>query len=71
MVDENLVDKSHGSPWDRGGADSYYHRPKDPHYYPLGTGNGYKITELTDAQVQEYLAGYEWNEKYGDKKCWE
>lgn len=64
------IDKSHGSPWDRGGADSYYHRPKDPHYYPLGTGNGYKITELTDAQVQEYLAGYEWNEKFGDKKQW-
>ena len=28
--DFNEVDRTHGSPWDRGSADSYYHRPRNP-----------------------------------------
>jgi hypothetical protein len=64
------VDKSHGSPWDRGSADSYYQRPRDPHYYPQGTYNGEPVTDLTPEQVKEYLDGYAWNNKYGDKKNW-
>jgi hypothetical protein len=71
LIMQTEIDKSHGSPWDRGRADSYYHRSRDPHCYPLGTYNGDRVTELTDAQVKEYLAGYEWNEKFGDKKSWE
>ena len=31
---------SHGSPFDRGGADSYYRRGFDPHWYPGGTYQG-------------------------------
>lgn len=62
------MNKEHGSPYDRGSADSYYHRPCDPHYYPQGTGHGERITDLTDEQVKEYLAGYDWNEKHGSKK---
>ena len=61
----------HGSPFDRGSADSYYHRPVDPHYYPLGTGNGERVTDLTPEQIQEYLNGYAWNEAHGDKKNWD
>ena len=28
----------HGSPFDRGTADSYYHRGEQAHWYPNGTG---------------------------------
>ena len=65
-----ILNHSHGSLWDRGSADSYYGRPRDPHYYPQGSYNGERVTDLTDEQVKEYLDGYDWNEKHGDKKCW-
>ena len=62
----------HGSPFDRGSADSYYGRPRDPHYWPEGTNRGRRrdMVEMTAEQVQEYLAGYEENEQSGDKKNW-
>ena len=60
--------KLHGGLYDRGSADSYYGRPADPHWYPNGTGHAPKITDLSKAELQEYLAGYEWNEQYGGKK---
>lgn len=60
----------HGGLYDRGSADSYYGRPPGPHWWPLGTGNGEKITKLTPEERAEYMAGYEHNEKYGDKKNW-
>lgn len=66
-----ILNHSHGSLWDRGSADSYYQRPRDPHYYPDGSYNGERITDLTPEQVKEYLDGYEWNEKHGDKKSWD
>jgi hypothetical protein len=70
IADLSVADKSHGSPWDRGSADSYYHRPRNPHYYPEGNGLGDRCESLTPEQVRAYLAGYAWNEKYGDKKSW-
>jgi hypothetical protein len=63
-------DKTHGYPFDRGSADSYYHRPRNPHYYPEGTYKGDKITNLTEAEINAYNAGYDYNEEYGDKKDW-
>jgi hypothetical protein len=65
-------DQFHGSPFDRGSADSYYSRPEEPHWYPNGTGNLPKITgeEMTLAQMRAYYAGYRWNEQGGDKKQW-
>jgi len=62
--------KQHGSLYDRGSADSYYGRPRDPHYYPKGTYRGDKITQLTAEEIAEYHAGYDYNERYGDKKDW-
>lgn len=72
-ADYNEVDRSHGSPWDRGSADSYYHRPRDPHYYPEGTHNGTRIdsNQLTPAQWSAYMNGYDHNERCGDKKSWD
>jgi hypothetical protein len=63
--------KLHGALFDRGSADSYYGRPCDPHYWPDGTGHGQRVTELNQAEIAEYLAGYDWNEQYGDKKSWD
>ena len=72
METRQSYDQQHGSPFDRGSADSYYHRPRDPHWYPEGTYKGDRIGRLhmTDKQIQAYLAGYQWNEQYGDKKDW-
>lgn len=53
--------KYHGSPYDRGHADSYYGRPKDPHYYPEGTYEGEKVTILTEEELAAYNAGYDEN----------
>ena len=61
----------HGSLFDRGSADSYYGRIPKPHWYPKGTYKGAEVTDLTQAETEEYLAGYEWNELHGDKKSWD
>ena len=60
----------HGSLFDRGSADSYYHRGVSPHWYPNGTGHGDRVEELTADEIAEYVAGYDWNERFGDKKDW-
>ena len=61
-----FVRNQHGSLFDRGSADSYYGRPQHPHHRIDGDE-----VVVTDAEsVQEYLAGYAWNEQYGDKKDW-
>ena len=65
-------DQRHGGAFDRGSADSYYGRPRDPHWYPEGTYKGERITkdQMTPEQIQAYLAGYQYNEQFGDKKDW-
>ena len=65
-------DKRHGGPFDRGTADSYYHRGYTPHYYVGDTGSSPRIelAEMSAAEITAYSAGYEWNEKFGDKKDW-
>ena len=62
----------HGGPFDRGSADSYYHRARSPHYYPDGTYNGERIgyADMTEEEREAYEAGYDWNEEMGDKKDW-
>ena len=44
----NEVSKRHGSPYDRGGADSYYNRSYNPHYF---MGATFQLIEVT----QEYM----------------
>jgi hypothetical protein len=63
----------HGSPFDRGSADSYYSRPQSPHKYPNGTYNEPKIEaqDMSLAEMREYYKGYEYNEQFGDKKSWD
>ena len=64
--------QTHGGPWDRGSADSYYGRPMNPHYWPNGTGFGHKVTQedMTDEEIEAYYDGYDENEMNGDKKEW-
>jgi len=64
-------EQQHGNPFDRGSADSYYGRPRSPHKYPNGTGNAPRVEELTQAEREQYLAGYEYNEACGDKKSYD
>ena len=71
MKIDTIYDRKHGSLYDRGAADSHYHRPKDPHWYPDGTYKGDRLEATDPADVAEYLAGYEYNERYGDKKSWD
>ena len=65
-------DTRHGSPFDRGSADSYYHRPRRPHFFVGPTYQSEEVTEkdMTPQEIQAYLAGYQWNEQFGDKKDW-
>ena len=65
-------DKRHGGPYDRGGADSYYGRGHQPHYFVGDTHQGTKIPEdkMTDDEIREYTAGYNDNEVAGEHKDW-
>ena len=66
-------DASHGSPFDRGSADSYYSRFPSPHKYPNGTGRAPRIDtfDMTFDEINAYYAGFEHNEDFGDKKSWD
>jgi hypothetical protein len=63
-------DQRHGGAFDRGSADSYYSRGRDPHYYVGGTGTSDRVENLTAEELEAYHAGYDYNEQYGDKKDW-
>ena len=61
----------HGGAFDRGSADSYYHRSPNPHYFASDTYASDPITaEPGTAEYEAYMAGYDYNEQYGDKKDW-
>jgi hypothetical protein len=61
----------HGSLYDRGAADSYYNRAPRPHFGGVGGDSGPRWGARTDEEIAEYMAGYEFNEKFGDKKEYE
>jgi hypothetical protein len=60
--------RKHGSLYDRGSADSHYGRMPSPHYGGVGGDSGPRVEVYDESSVAEYLAGYEYNERYGDKK---
>ena len=64
-------DKEHGSFFDRGAADSYYHRGREPHRGGVGGDSGPRIAAVTDEEIEAYNAGYDYNEQFGDKKSWD
>ena len=63
-------DATHGGPFDRGSADSWYGRFPSPHKYPNGTGNKPRIEghDMTLAEMKAYYKGYDYNEQFGGKK---
>ena len=63
-----FVRGTHGCLYDRGSADSYYDRRRDPHYGGVGGDSGKRVDQLTADEVSEYQAGYDYNEQFGDKK---
>ena len=69
--DKDLFNTRHGGCFDRGSADNYYNRPIEPHYYVGGTSVSEKVTKLTEKEVADYMAGYAFNEQFGDKKSWD
>ena len=60
--------KNHGSVYDRGSADSHYGRPRGPHYGGVGGDSGPRVEVTDESSVAEYMAGYDHNEQFGDKK---
>jgi hypothetical protein len=70
--DKSKYDERHGGAFDRGRADSYYHRPRKPHFFMGNTYSSLEVTEenMNQYEKESYHAGYEWNEKFGDKKDW-
>jgi len=70
--DGKLYNARHGGPFDRGSCDSWYDRPRNPHYF---LGDTYKSQEIridgmTQDEIDAYHAGYNMNELYGGKKDW-
>jgi hypothetical protein len=65
-TESDLSDR-HGGPRDRGSADAYYGRPKDPHKYAAHTRSSERIVLSDPAEIQAYLDAY-----YGqdDRKDW-
>lgn len=75
LVDESNkagYDERHGGPYDRGSADSYYGRPFNPHFYAGATYSSPRIdlAAMTAEEIVAYTAGYNDNERFGDKKEW-
>jgi len=66
------IDKRHGGAYDRGSADSYYHRPFRPHFFSDATYESQEIEErfMTKQQIAEYAAGFNDNEMSGNFKDW-
>jgi hypothetical protein len=66
------ISRGHGSPYDRGSADSYYCRGIDPHWWPEGTYIGTRVEEcdMSEAELEEYMKGYNGNEALNNFKDW-
>jgi hypothetical protein len=60
----------HGGAFDRGGADYYYGRPFEPHYYMSDTYSSPRVEEssMTEEEVAAYQAGWDDAEAHGDRK---
>ena len=69
-VHGKTYEQTHGNAFDRGSADSWYHRSRCPHKGGVGGDTGARVEELTAEEVEAYHAGYDYNEQFGGKKEW-
>jgi hypothetical protein len=60
------MNHAHGSPYDRGSADSFYRRPGQAHY--IVDGARIEKADMTAEQIAEYEAGFLDNEKRTDSR---
>jgi hypothetical protein len=62
--------KRYGGCWDRGRADAYYRRPRNPHKYVGATGATPRVEmdQLTEEEIKAYNAGYRWQIESGEFK---
>jgi hypothetical protein len=60
----------HGGAYDRGMADSYYGRARQPHYFTGGTYQSTMIEEvdMSAEEIAAYDQGYDDMERSGSKK---
>jgi|TARA_R110001583_G_scaffold66927_2_gene191838 hypothetical protein len=67
---ETKNNKRHGGAYDRGSADYYYRRPRQPHYFMGGTNTSPRVDEqnMTEDEVVAYHKGYDDAELNGDQK---
>lgn len=67
-----LIDKIHGGAYDRGGADAYYGRRYNPHYFKQDTLNSALVEEkdMTADEIASYKQGYDDTIAAGDFKDW-
>jgi hypothetical protein len=67
---DTQYDQRHGGAFDRGSADSYYHRGFEPHYYRGDTYGSERVelANMTAEEIVAYTAGFNYNEQHGDKK---
>ena len=65
-------DDRHGGPFDRGGADYWYGRPFEPHYFVGATYSSDKVelADMSPEEVAAYSAGYKQAEDHGEQKDW-
>jgi len=59
-MEEKQEHTRHGGAYDRGGADRYYHRPFNPHYYVGDTEQSklVPVDEMTPEEVDAYRRGF-------------
>ena len=67
-VHGKTYEQTHGNAFDRGSADSWYGRVRNPHKGGVGGMSGPRVTELTADEMEAYHAGYDYNEQFGGKK---
>ena len=60
------MNHEHGSPYDRGSADSWYRRQAQAHY--MINGARIEKVDMTAEQIAEYEAGFLDNEKRIDSR---
>lgn len=62
--------KRHGGAYDRGMADSWYRRGKDPHFYVGAslTSERVGINDMSDEAIKAYHAGFDENEEADNHK---
>jgi len=65
-------DERHGGAYDRGSADYYYGRGRQPHLFTGDTYNSSKVLaeNMSELDVDAYNAGYDDAKACGDRKDW-